>query len=72
VLDFSLMLGGPLYQMLQRAHLAGPTLKLQKRRVLFMIAITWLPLLFLSAITGHVLGGQGLPFLRDVRRTSVF
>jgi hypothetical protein len=61
--DFSLMLGGPLYQMLQRAHLMGPTLKLQKRRVLLMIAITWLPLLLLSAITGHLFGGQGLPFL---------
>jgi hypothetical protein len=64
--DFSLMLAGPLYQMLQRAHLAGPTFKLQKRRVLLMIVITWLPLLLLSAITGHLFGGQGLPFLGDV------
>lgn len=64
--DFSLILGGPVYQMLRRAHLAGPTLELQKRRVLLVIAITWLPLLFLSAITGHLLGGQGLPFLRDI------
>ncbi len=64
--DFSPTLGGPLYQMLQGVHLAGPTVELQKRRVLLIIAITWLPLLFLSAITGHFLGGQGLPFLRDV------
>jgi hypothetical protein len=64
--DFSLTLGGPLYQLLQRAHLAGPTVELQKRRVLLIIAISWLPLLFLSAITGHLLGGQGLPFLRDI------
>jgi hypothetical protein len=64
--DFSPTLGGPLYEMLQRAHLAGPTVELQKRRVLLTIAITWVPLLFLSAITGHLSGGQGLPFLRDV------
>lgn len=31
-----------------------------------MIAITWLPLLFLSAITGHVFGGYGLPFRDDI------
>jgi hypothetical protein len=55
-----------LHQMLRRAHLAGPTRELQKRRVLLIIAITWLPLLLLSAIAGHLLGGPGLPFLRDV------
>ena len=55
-----------MYRMLERVHLAGPTLELQKRRVLLVIAITWLPLLFLSAITGHLLGGPGLPFLRDI------
>jgi hypothetical protein len=65
-LDFSPTLGGPLYHAFQRVHLAGPTVELQKRRVLLIIAITWLPLLFLSAIAGQLLGGQGLPFLRDV------
>jgi hypothetical protein len=54
------------YQMLERVQLAGPTVELQKRRVLLVITITWLPLSFLSAITGHLLGGQGLPFLRDI------
>jgi hypothetical protein len=63
---FSLTLGGPVYRFLRRVRLAGPTLELRKRRVLLVIAITWLPLLFLSAITGHLLGGQGLPFLRDI------
>jgi hypothetical protein len=64
--DFSLVLGGPLYQIFRRAHLEGPALELLRRRVLFLIAITWLPLLILSAIKGHLLGGQGLPFLRDI------
>jgi hypothetical protein len=50
--------------MLRRLHLAGPTLELQNRRVLLVIAVTWLPLFFLSAITGHLFGGY-LPFLRD-------
>ncbi len=63
--QFSLILGGPLYRILQRAHLAGPTLELQKRRVLLTIAVTWLPLFVLSGITGHLLAGQDLPFLRD-------
>jgi hypothetical protein len=63
--QFSLILGGPLYRILRRLHLAGPPLELQKRRVLLIIAITWLPLFLLSAISGHLLGGQGLPFLRD-------
>ena len=63
---FSLTLGGPVYRFLRRVRLAGPTLELQKRRVLLVITVTWLPLLFLSALTGHLLGGQGLPFLRDI------
>ena len=63
--DFSLVLGGPLYQMLRRAHLSGPALELLRRRVLFFVAITWLPLFLLSLVTGHLLGGPGLPFLRD-------
>jgi hypothetical protein len=54
------------YRFLRRVRLAGPTLELQKRRVLLVITVTWLPLLFLSALTGHLLGGQGLPFLRDI------
>jgi len=64
--DFSLVLGGPLYQMFQRAHLTGPTLELLKRRVILITAIAWLPLLLLSMVGGHLLGGTGLPFFRDI------
>jgi hypothetical protein len=64
--DFSLVLGGPLYQMYRRAHLSGPALELLRRRVLFFTALTWLPLLLFSAIGGHLYGGQGLTFLRDI------
>jgi hypothetical protein len=64
--DFSLMLGGPLYQLFQKAHLAGPALELLKRRVLFITVLAWLPLLLLSLVGGHVFGGVGLPFLHDI------
>jgi hypothetical protein len=64
--DFSLVLGGPLYQIFRRTYLSGPVLELLRRRVLFLSAITWLPPLILSAIDGRLLGGQGLTFLRDI------
>jgi hypothetical protein len=64
--DFSLVLGGPLFQAFRRAHLSGTALELQRRRVLVITAIAWLPLLLLSAAGGQFLRGQGLPFLRDI------
>ena len=45
--DFSLVLGGPLFQLLRRSHLSNDALTLVHRRVLVVIAITWLPLLLL-------------------------
>ena len=56
--DFSLVLGGPLFQLFVRAHLSGSTLELVKRRVLFAIALTWLPLMLLSAWAGSALPGR--------------
>jgi hypothetical protein len=64
--DFSLVVGGPLYRMFLRAHLSGTALERPWRRVFLTIAITWLPLLFLAALAGVLLGGQGMPFLHDV------
>ena len=64
-IDFSLVLGGPLYQLFRRAHLSGNTLELLQRRIIFISLIAWLPLLILSAIKGKLLGGTGLPFLSD-------
>ncbi len=51
--DFSLVLGGPFYQLLRRAHLAGPELEQLPRRILFFALITWLPLAVLSLIAGN-------------------
>jgi hypothetical protein len=46
--DFSLVLGGPLYQFWRRAHLVGDTLELMGRRVLLLVLLAWVPLLLLS------------------------
>jgi hypothetical protein len=64
--DFSLILGGPLYQLLRRTHLSGDALELVQQRILFIAAITWLPLLVLSLVEGRALHGQvDIPFLYD-------
>ena len=46
--DFSLVLGGPLFQFFIRARLTTDTLDLVKRRVVVISLFTWLPLLLLS------------------------
>ncbi len=63
--DFSLILGGPLYQFFRRAHLTGNTLELLWRRVLAITLFAWLPLLLLSLGEGHLWGGTAVPFLKD-------
>jgi hypothetical protein len=65
--DFSLVLGGPLFQLLRQAHLIGDALELLRRRVLVISLLAWLPLLVLSTLEGQVLGGSAaVPFLLDV------
>src|SRR5688572_29434805 len=65
--DFSLVLGGPLYQLFRRAHLSGDTLELLHRRILTIALFAWLPLLALSVVEGHAWGSSvTMPFLRDV------
>jgi hypothetical protein len=65
--DFSLVLGGPLYQMFRRARLSGDTLELLRRRVVAACVIGWLPLLALTAWEGTAWhGAVRLPFLLDI------
>ncbi len=65
--DFSLVLGGPLFQLLCRTHLSGSALELWRQRILAVTAIAWLPLLALSVLEGHALGGRAaVPFLLDI------
>jgi AcrR family transcriptional regulator len=65
--DFSLVLGGPLFQLLRRSHLSGDTLELIRQRIVVIALLAWLPLLALAALEGQALGGRAaIPFLLDV------
>src|ERR1044071_4393119 len=65
--DFSLVLGGPLFQAFRRAHLSGDGLELVRRRIVVLAAVAWIPLLVLSALEGKAWGDAvAVPFLRDV------
>jgi hypothetical protein len=65
--DFSVVLGGPLYQLFRRAHISGDALQLVQRRAIVIAVVAWLPLLVLSALEGHALGASvAIPFLMDL------
>jgi hypothetical protein len=65
--DFSLVLGGPVFQLLRRSHLTDDTLGLVRQRILVFSLFCWLPLLVLSALESKVLGGTvTVPFLLDL------
>ena len=51
--DFSLVVGGPLYQLFLRTRLVRPPLELVHRRMLVIPLLAWLPLLALSLAEGH-------------------
>ncbi len=64
--NFSLVAGGPLFQLYLRTRLARPALELVLRRTVAMSLLCWLPLLLLALIEGHGFGGVSLPFARDI------
>ncbi len=64
--DFSLVLGGPLYQMYLRSRLLKPPAELAGRRVVVFVALTWLPLVALALASGTAWSGVQVPFLLDV------
>ena len=65
--DFSLVLGGPLYQLFRRTQLSGSALELLHRRLLVLSLVAWLPLLVLSTYEGSAMGGSlRIPFLNDL------
>ena len=71
--DFSLVLGGPLFQLFRKAHLAGYGLELLPYRIVAVVAFTWLPLLALTALEGLALGTKvGVPFLYDIEAQGRF
>jgi hypothetical protein len=65
--EFSLVLGGPLYQLWRGTRLAGDALQLLRRRIAVLTLLVWAPLLALSVAEGHFGGGSvTLPFLHDI------
>ena len=65
--DFSLVLGGPLFQLLRRAHLSDDALMMVRQRIIVIALAAWLPLLLLSALAGQLWAGStGVPFLLDI------
>ena len=63
--DFSLVLGGPLYQLLLRWRLIQPPLGNLRGRIALIIAVAWLPLVVLTIFFGRFAGGVRVPFLDD-------
>ncbi len=65
--EFSLVTGGPLHDLLVRLRLASPPLGFMPRRIVVIALIAWLPLLVLSVLEGHAVGGGvKIPFLLDL------
>jgi hypothetical protein len=64
--DFSLVMGGPLYQLFRRTHAIDADTGIPHRRILYVAGFAWVPLLLLSVVgdlTGHV--GLG-SFYKDI------
>ena len=64
--DFSLVLGGPLYQLFLRTKLARPTMDLVHRRIIASVVVTWLPLVVLTILAGTFASGVTVPFFYDL------
>src|SRR5690348_2941919 len=66
--DFSIILGGPMFQLLRRAHMTGDALELLQRRILVLSLLAWLPLFVLSLLAGELIHGKAaVPFLQDLQ-----
>lgn len=71
--DLDLSRGGPFYQLQRRLHLVRQDSLLIGRRIVLAWAVTWLPLLILSAVQGNALGDTvRMPFLLDYTTYSRF
>ena len=65
--NFSLVLGGPLFQFFRRAHLSDDALLMTLRRVIVIAVICWLPLFLLAGLEGHLISKSvAVPFLLDL------
>jgi hypothetical protein len=64
--DFSVVLGGPLYQFYLRTRLARPPIDLVGRRVIALCLICWVPPFLLSLFSSTAFGRVHVPFLLDI------
>jgi hypothetical protein len=65
--NFSLVLGGPVFQFLRRVRLSDDALGLLHRRLAFSILILWTPPIALAAAQGVLFrSGAGIPLVEDV------
>ena len=70
--DFSLVMGGPIFQLFRKAHLTGDHLELLHRRLLTIISIAWLPMLILDLVASRPGVPGRLTFLHDVEVQARF
>jgi hypothetical protein len=72
--EFSLVLGGALFQLCRRSHLSGAALERLHRQAILFTLVTWLPLLFLSLLERHAIRSAGIqvPFLHDIEANVRF
>ena len=63
--DFSLVLGGPLYQLFLRSGLIQPPLGHVGHRIAVITGLAWLPLMVLTILDGRFTAGVTVPFLYD-------
>jgi hypothetical protein len=72
VTNFSLVLGGPIFQLFRKAHLTGDHLELLHRRLITIVSIAWLPMLAVDLVASrHGIPGH-LTFLHDVEVQARF
>lgn len=64
--DFSLVVGGPLFQLLRRAHLSDDALHLVRQRIVVISLLAWLPLAILALLGGQAFDGVAVPFMYDI------
>ncbi len=64
--NFSLAVGGPLYQLFYKLKLLKKPLLLYKRRSLIVALFAWLPLFVMALLGGTAFSGVKVPFVYDV------
>lgn len=70
--DFSLVQGGPIFQLFRKVRLTGDHLELLHRRLLTILAIAWVPMLVLDLLASRTGNPARLTFLHDVEVQARF